>query len=171
MSSPFLGEIRMFAGSRVPISWLACDGSLLQVAHYSALYSLLGTNFGGDGIDTFALPDLRGRHPIHVGDAAGWTYSVGEQGGVETVTLLQTQLPGHRHPANAAAAATSTAPTGALWAAQAASAYTAGAPTQSLAGGAIAPTGGTQPHNNMPPFVAVSYIICVGNDGVYPPRG
>jgi microcystin-dependent protein len=162
MSEQFLGEIRLFGGTFAPVGWVFCDGALLQISQYDALFQLIGTTYGGDGIEKFAVPDLRGRVPLH----ASGTYVPGETGGAEIVTLTTSSLPPHTHTALAAASPTSTSPAGAGWSAQATAAYTAGPGTAPLSPVAIGAAGGAQPHENMPPFLVTTHIIAV--DGVYP---
>jgi microcystin-dependent protein len=160
---PFTGEIRMFGGNFAPVGWAFCAGQLLPIADNDALYSLIGTTYGGDGQSTFALPDLRGRAPVHQGSG----YVAGQVGGVEAVTLTQQQLPPHTHtPLASVASATGTSPAGATWAAVPTGAYSTAAPDADLAPGAIAPSGGSQPHENRPPSLGVSFIICLS--GIYP---
>lgn len=162
---PYLGEIRLFAGSFAPAGWAACDGQLLPINGNEALYALLGVRYGGDGASTFALPDLRGRWAVGRRDA-----NLGETGGAESVTLTAQQLPVHTHAAYAsAAAATRTAP--AVWASVAAPAYLPGDPVtagQTLAGDALAPVGAGLPHENLPPFLGMIHIIATA--GLYPTR-
>src|SRR5438309_4954850 len=112
MAQPYVGEIRMFAGNFAPAGWMFCEGQLLPISEYETLFQLIGTTYGGDGQSTFALPDLRGRVPIHQGSNGTSTYNLAENGGVETVTLTTNQIPGHTHPAIATAVA-ATANTGA----------------------------------------------------------
>ena len=172
MSQPFIGEIRMFGGSFAPRSWAFCNGQLLAIAQNDALFSLLGTTYGGDGQNTFALPDLRGRIPVHRGQGSGLSpYDLGQVGGVESVTLLTQQLPAHSHAfvASTAAASPTSEPGGSVTAAASAPLYVE--PSGALAGmssQAITPVGGTQPHGNVAPFQCVSFIICL--EGIYPSR-
>lgn len=170
MTEPFIGEIRVFAGTFAPSGWAFCDGRLLSISENDTLYALIGTTYGGDGETTFGLPDLQGRSAVHAGrtPSTGRTYTMGEKAGDEHVTLVAPQLPPHTHPATYAANATSTSPDRARWAAQAANAYSDGPDASALRGDAIAPAGGNQPHDNMPPFVVVSYIIALW--GIFPPR-
>lgn len=169
MSEPFIGEIRVFAGNYPPAGWAFCDGSVLSISENETLYALIGTTYGGDGVTNFKLPDLQGRSPVGVGTPSGGTpHTLGQQGGVEQVTLTTAQLPGHTHQASFAADANTTSPSQAKWAAQAVNAYSEGATTANLAPDAIRPAGGSQPHENMPPYVVVSYIIALW--GVFPTR-
>lgn len=177
--TPFIGEIRMFGGNFPPRGWAFCDGSLLSIAQNEALFVLLGTIYGGDGQTTFALPDLRGRVPLHQGTLAGNNYVMGQRAGVESVTLTAAQLPPHSHSASA-----STAPppaTGSGIQLDGATPYVPAAPakprfyapagsaTVAMSGQAIQPSGGNQPHNNMAPFLALSFIIAL--EGIFPTQG
>lgn len=162
---PYLGEIRLFAGIFAPVGWAACDGQLLAITEHEALFTLLGTRYGGDGTSTFAVPDLRGRWAVGRNGA-----NLGETGGAESVTLTAQHLPVHTHAAYAsAAAATRTAP--AVWASVAAPAYLPGDPAtggQTMAGDALAPVGAGLPHENLPPFLGMIHIIATA--GLYPTR-
>ena len=172
MSQPFIGEIRMFGGNFAPQSWAFCSGQLVAISQNEALFSLLGTTYGGDGQNTFALPDLRGRVPVHRGQGPGLSsYDLGEVGGVETVSLLTEQLPAHNHAlvASTGTASPTSEPGGSVTAAASAPLYVE--PPAALAGmssQAIASAGGTQPHDNVAPFLCVSFIICL--EGIYPAR-
>lgn len=169
MSEAFIGEIRIFAGNFAPAGWAFCDGGLLSISEYDALFALIGTTYGGDGINNFGLPDLRGRSAVHAGTArTGERYDLGSSGGVEQVTLTPGQMPAHTHTPTTAGAAASSSPEGTRWAAQTANAYSGDQPNAQLAGGAVQPVGGSQPHENMPPYLAVSYIISLY--GIYPSR-
>lgn len=168
----FIGEIRMFAGNFEPAGWAICDGRLLSIAENDTLFVLIGTTYGGDGESTFALPDFRGRVPIHMGNG----YQLAEQGGAESVTLAANQLPSHTHALNASAAAPApatlaidiTGPTPYVPASPAAKPrlYTAPGNPAPMAPGLIRPSGGSQPHNNMAPFLGVNFIIALF--GVFP---
>ncbi|MEW5848835.1 MAG: tail fiber protein [Myxococcota bacterium] len=161
----YLGEIRLFAGNFAPLSWAFCNGQLLSIAEYSALFAILGTTYGGDGESTFALPDLRGRFPLSAGTGSGLTARTqGEAGGVETVTLTQNQVPSHTHLiAASSAAGTTTSPAGAYPAA--ATLYGSAAETQ-VGSALLQSVGGSQPHENMPPYLGLNYIICLS--GIFP---
>lgn len=171
---PFIAQIMLFGGNFAPRGWAFCDGQLLPIAQYSALFSLLGTIYGGDGRTTFALPDLRGRAPIHHGSGPGLqTYRQGEKGGIEQVTLLSTQMPNHTHSVTTGAAAPvgrgqgETNPTGAYWADN--GSYSSQKNTLMAADAVVVGnTGGSQSHENRPPYLAVSYIIAL--EGIYPSR-
>lgn len=175
MSTPYIGEIRMFGfGTRgAPNGWQACDGSLLPIAEYDALFALIGTTYGGDGQTTFAVPDLRGRVPIHQGTGPGLSnYVIGQRAGTETVTVLATQMPAHTHTAIATtgAATTGTPGTGVIPGAVANQTMyvtdtTGGAPfTQ--AGNAVSQAGGGQPHENCMPTLTVQF--CIATFGIFP---
>ena len=164
---PFLGEIRMFGGNFAPQGWATCDGQILPIAQNTALFSLLGTTYGGNGQTTFALPDLRGRLPVHIGGGL----TIGQAGGSETVILTTTNLPAHTHTANAASTATTLSPVGQYWAADPGAnvaPYAAAPDGRVMSGTAIGAQGGSQPHANMQPFLAVTFIIAL--EGIYPSR-
>ncbi len=169
MASPFIGELRLFAGNFAPAGWFLCQGQLLAIADFDTLFTLIGTTYGGDGQTTFALPDLRGRVPVHQGSGPGLSSQViGEQGGAETVTLSTAQMPAHSHTqmATLAPASAAAGPGGGLLAVTAIKVYGIGAPSTAMAPGAIAPAGGGQPHDNMAPFLALNYIISAF--GIFP---
>jgi len=163
-SQPFVGEIAIFAGNFAPNGWMFCHGQLLPISEYETLFQLIGTTYGGDGQETFALPNLQSRVPVHMGTGnAGTTYQIGEAGGVETVTLSTQQIPSHTHPLSASASpGTSASPIGT---ALADSGSGSAQYTQSTANLVKQPTqplgvvGGSQPHENMQPYLAVNYII------------
>jgi microcystin-dependent protein len=175
MANPFLGEIRMIAGYYAPITWMFCEGQLLPISGFGKLFGLLGTTYGGDGQSTFALPDLRGRLPLHVGTNAGKTFVAGEAGGSETVTLTTEQMPIHGHALQATASGFQSSPAGVV-PAQAYStqpgvwAYGLEAvnPT-SLHPDTILPAGANQPHTNLQPFLCLNFIIAT--EGIVPKRG
>jgi microcystin-dependent protein len=170
---PFIGEIKLFAGNFAPRGWAFCDGQLLPISQWQALFSILGTMYGGDGRTTFALPDLRGRAPIHPGNGPGLSnYQVGEKGGVEQVTLTTNQMPTHTHSLNAN---TNTGdhpdPAGASLAdtkGRDRDYLKSGEVNTSMSAQSIGNTGGGQPHENRPPYLAVNYIIAL--EGIYPSR-
>lgn len=174
---PFVAEIRIFAGNFAPKGWAFCDGQILPLSQNTALFSLLGTTYGGDGKSNFALPDLQGRAPMFYGQGPGLSlHDIGETGGSETVTLLQTEIPSHSHQAKATTTAgTATNPTDGIWAVAGSrraptSLYsTTAAAGTTMSAQALAPTGGSQPHNNMPPYLTMNFIIAM--QGVFPPRG
>ena len=165
MSDPYLGEIRMFAGNFAPANWASCDGQLLSIADNSALFSLIGTTYGGDGTTTFALPDLRGRAAAHQGGAL----TLGQPLGSETAALIAAQMPAHSHSAKAATTGTAPSPAGNVWGAdpgQNVAPYAAAANGKTMAAAAIGPTGSGAPHENMQPFLVLTFIIALA--GVYP---
>jgi microcystin-dependent protein len=166
MTDWFVGEIRIVAGTYAPVGWALCDGRSLSISQYPTLYSLIGTTYGGDGQTTFMLPDLRGRSAVHVGTVGGVPHGLGQSGGAESVLLSIGQMPTHTHAPATAGTASATGPAQALWAPQASYAYSDAAPTAPLPGDALLPAGSNQPHDNMPPFVTVSYIIAL--DGIFP---
>jgi len=172
MSQPYVGEIRMFAGTFAPVGWLFCAGQTLPISEYDTLFTLIGTTYGGDGQETFQLPDLRGRVPVSQGSGPGLTpRTIGERGGVENVTLTVQQIPSHSHqPVAAVAAATTGSPAGAVWAASAGAAFATGqALATPMAADVVRPAGGSQPHENRSPALAVSFIISLF--GIYPSQG
>ena len=173
MSTPYIGEIRMFGGSFAPVGWMFCDGSLLAISQYDALFSLIGTTYGGDGQSTFALPNLCGRLPIHQGQGPGLSNRViGEAAGAEAVTLSVSQLPAHNHiPVANQGGGNSDSPVGSYWSGSATTAqFVPGSESNTtMNAGTVPPTGGNAAHGNMQPFLAVSFIIAT--DGVYPTQG
>jgi microcystin-dependent protein len=161
----YSGEIRLFAGNYVPSGWAACEGQMLPIAEYEVLFTLIGTTYGGDGQQTFALPDLRGRVPVGTGqlDGAGNLYTIGEPFGVEQVNLTVPQLPQHNHALLASGASGTTAqPAGNVPAsAPVVSLYARDAPSAQTAPTALGPAGGSLPHENRMPVLAITYIICL----------
>jgi len=173
MVTPFIGEIRMFAGNFAPRGWALCNGQILPVSQNDALFSLFGTIYGGDGRTTFALPDLRGRVPIHWGNGPGLTSRrIGEKGGAERVTLTADQLPSHKHTLRGTTAnATSRDPAGRLLAAGTSTAYggsQSSADRVNMHSAATGNSGGSQPHDNVMPFQCINYIVAL--TGVFPSR-
>ena len=173
MSDPFVGEIRMFAGNFAPQNWAFCNGQLLPISANNALFSLLGTIYGGDGRTTFALPDLRGRLPMHQGSGAGLSpRSIGQRSGVETVTINRDQLPAHSHVLGQANTRADTAnPDGNLLARSATGDLqfkNSAGDSVTMSNEAIGSTGGSRSHNNMPPFLCIQFIIALV--GYYPSR-
>jgi microcystin-dependent protein len=171
MSQPFVGEIRMFGGSFAPLNWSFCDGSLLPIDQYDTLFSLIGTTYGGDGQQTFALPNLSGRVPIHQGQGVGLSpYVIGQIAGTETVTLTGNQIPIHAHAvAVVSADGSQPSPSGGYFAASSLKQYTSNAANATMNPATVGLAGGSQPHDNMPPFQAVSFIISLF--GIYPSQG
>jgi microcystin-dependent protein len=176
MSEPFLGEIRMFAGNFAPKGWALCNGQIMSIAQNTALFSLLGTFYGGNGTSTFALPDLRGRLAVNQGQGPGLSlYSIGEQTGTENVTLLSTQMPAHTHLVNASTGAGDLGnPSGAILAApydstgNAGTGYTKTAANTQMAPNAVGIAGGSQPFSIVQPVLAVTFIIALV--GIFPSR-
>jgi len=164
----FLGEIRLFAGNFPPLGWAFCNGALLPISEYSALFNLIGTTYGGDGQTTFALPDLQGRLPMHMGTSPfGTTYQLGQNGGVETVTLTTQQIPIHNHAPQAVSGnGNQTTPQSGVWAGAASSRYSTSAPSLAMNSSLVGAAGGSQPHDNMIAYLAISFIISLF--GVYP---
>lgn len=170
MSTPYIGEIRMFGfGTRgAPNGWQTCDGSLLPIAQFDALFALIGTTYGGDGQTTFAVPDLRGRVPIHQGQGPGLSnYVIGQQAGTETVTVIPTQMPAHTHTLPVSSAAgTSPSPANAVLAADSADPVYDTAGTVQMSASAVGPAGGSQPHENCMPTLTVQFAIAT--QGIFP---
>ncbi|HEX8126838.1 MAG TPA: tail fiber protein [Allosphingosinicella sp.] len=164
MAQPYVGEIRIFAGNFAPAGWLFCQGQLLPISENETLFQLIGTTYGGDGQSTFALPDLRGRIPIHQGNG----FILAETGGVEQVTLTTAQIPVHTHPLLCnSGGASEASPAGAVLAEQLAiSAYQSFAPATAMAPQSIGPVGGSQPHTNFMPYLCVDFIISLF--GIFP---
>jgi microcystin-dependent protein len=164
MSQPFVGEIRMFAGNFAPAGWMFCEGQLLPISEFETLFNLIGTTYGGDGQSTFALPDLRGRLPIHMGGG----FTLAENGGVEQVTLTTQQIPTHSHSLNATTnIANQNSASGALLAQPTVMIpYFGATGTQTLAANSIGSVGGSQPHSNFQPYLCIDFIISLF--GVFP---
>lgn len=169
MTTPFIGQIAIYAFDFPPKFWAKCDGQLLPIAQNQALFSLLGTTYGGNGVTTFALPNLRGRVPVQWGQGPGLSsYALGQQAGVTAVTVLSTQMPAHNHTVSGSTNAPSQgSPAGAAWATAASIPYATTANT-TMAPGALASSGGSQPHNNMAPSLVVNYSIALS--GTFPSR-
>jgi microcystin-dependent protein len=164
MAQPYVGEVRVFAGNFAPAGWMFCEGQLLPISENETLFQLIGTTYGGDGQSTFALPDLRGRLPLHQGNS----FVLAETGGVEEITLTVSQIPAHSHPylassstgdqPNAAGNVVAASPT-IDW-------YIEDTATNALAPQAMSPTGGSQPHTNFQPYLCVNFIISLF--GIFP---
>jgi microcystin-dependent protein len=172
MAQPYVGEIRMFAGSFAPAGWMFCAGQTLPISENETLFNLIGTTYGGDGEQTFNLPDLQGRVPIHMGTGTdGISYQMGEKAGVETVTLTAQQIPVHTHPFTASGTSAQTPqPQGNVLAqAPTVQPYLTDSGQVALANNAILPVGGSQPHDNMQPYLCVSFIISLF--GIFPSQG
>ncbi|MGZ4107820.1 MAG: phage tail protein [Tumebacillaceae bacterium] len=164
MSEPYIGEIRLFGNTYAPRGWALCNGQILSIQQNAALFSLLGTTYGGNGQTTFALPDLRGRVPIHQNSS----FPLGAVGGEATHTVTITEMPAHTHLVRGSTNAASTPdPTNATWA-NAENLYAAATALTPMNGATITPTGGSQPHDNMQPYTAMNY--CIALVGIYPSR-
>ncbi|MBK8136788.1 MAG: phage tail protein [Chloroflexi bacterium] len=164
MAQPYVGEIRMFAGNFAPAGWMFCEGQLLPISENETLFQLIGTTYGGDGESTFALPDLRGRIPIHQGNG----FILAETGGAEEITLTVSQIPAHTHPllANSQAATESIPAPTALPASPSPTIYSARTPTVFMSPQTVSPVGGSQPHTNFQPYLCVDFIISLF--GIFP---
>jgi microcystin-dependent protein len=164
MAQPYVGEIRMFAGNFAPAGWMFCEGQLIPISENETLFQLIGTTYGGDGESTFALPDLRGRIPIHQGNG----FILAETGGAEDITLTVNQIPVHNHPvAVSTVNATTVAPEGNVLAQPTAlDAFRIGVPNANMPATVIASAGGSQPHTNFQPYLCVSFIISLF--GIFP---
>ena len=174
MSDQFVAEIRIFTANFAPSGWAFCQGQLLPISQNTALFSLLGTFYGGNGKSNFALPDLQGRGPINHGQGPGLSQRfIGEEGGSETVTLLQSEIPAHNHVTRATTvAADQTDPTNRVWAASAVGRtppplYST-TQNSTMSPEALAVSGGSLPHNNMHPYLTLNFIIAL--QGIFPPR-
>ncbi len=164
MAQPYVGEIRMFAGNFAPAGWMFCEGQLLPISENETLFNLIGTTYGGDGESTFALPDLRGRIPIHQGNG----FILAETGGAEEITLTVTQIPSHSHPMLASSAGGQQSSPSALLlgATTGADIYSGDTPTGVMSPQSVGPVGGSQPHTNFQPYLCVDFIISLF--GLYP---
>ena len=175
MTDPFLAEIRMFAGNFAPNGWALCDGQLMSISQNTALFSLLGTTYGGDGRVTFGLPDLQGTAPMQQGQGPGLSDRfLGETAGETAVQLIASEMPTHTHQVNAVdASGDVTTPDGALWASAmigrvGTNMYSSAAPNQLMSAMSTGISGGSLPHNNMPPYLCVTFIIAL--QGIFPQR-
>jgi microcystin-dependent protein len=166
MSQPYVGEIRMFGGNFAPAGWMFCSGQLLPISNYETLFNLIGTTYGGDGQSTFALPNLQGRLPVHVGTG----FALAQSAGTETVTLTTQQIPAHSHVPQGATGGPVASPSNAYPGSAVGGAgsviYGAAAPNTNLVGTTIQNTGGNQPHNNFQPYLCISFILSLF--GVFP---
>ena len=173
MLEPFIGAICMFGFNFAPKNWATCDGQLVQIQQNTALFSLIGTTFGGNGVQTFGLPDFRGRVPVHQGQStSGTVYTMGEAAGSETITLTTSQMPMHNHMVNANSANGDTgAPAGAIFANSGATDreyLSTGQPNEQMSPNIVSQNGGNQPHDNMQPFLTVNF--CIALYGIFPSR-
>ncbi|HEY4415389.1 MAG TPA: tail fiber protein [Verrucomicrobiae bacterium] len=174
MSDPYVGEIRMFAGNFAPVGWALCNGQLMSVSQNQVLFAIIGTIYGGDGINTFGLPNLQGRVPIHWGNSStGSYYSIGQTGGSENVTLLPNQLPPHSHPVNVVnGGGTQASPSGNLLAIESTGTsldYSNATANATMNSAMIGINNGSQPHPNLQPFQCITFIISL--QGIFPSRG
>ena len=173
MAEPFLGQIITGGWNFAPQGYAQCNGQILSIAQNTALFSLLGTTYGGNGQTTFALPDLRGRVPMHVGQGSGLTdRSLGEMSGAENHTLITNEMPQHTHSVNVSSAiANNRSPANnylAMESQNRTSTYTSNAPNATLNSSSVATSGGGQPHNNMQPFLVINF--CIALEGIFPSR-
>ncbi len=164
MSTPFLGEIKIVSFNFPPKGWAFCNGQLLPINQNQALFSLLGTTYGGDGQTNFALPNLQGRVPFHIGNG----FTQGQRGGEETHTLIQSELPAHTHfPVGSSNTANAVSPANNVWASLSSGGYSS-TPNTTLNPASITNTGGSQPHNNMSPYLVLNF--CIALQGIFPSR-
>ena len=168
MSEPFIGEIRLFAGNFAPVGWAICDGATIPISENDTLFTLIGTTYGGDGQTTFALPNLQSRLPMHMGTGPGLSpRTIGEMGGVETVTLTIQQIPTHNHaPLAVSGNGNQATPQNGVWAGATASRYSTGAPSLAMNPSLVGAAGGSQPHTNMQPYLVLNFIIALV--GIFP---
>ena len=174
MSDAFVAEIRIFPFNFAPTGWAFCSGQLMPISQNTALFSLLGTMYGGDGKSTFALPDLQGNAPLFWGQGPGLSlYDQGQVGGLETVTLIQSEMPIHAHQASGAAGNGPTSPANNTWGQGAGRTpppvYVNGNPNVQMAAVTVQIAGSSLPHNNMQPYLALNF--CIAMQGIFPPRG
>lgn len=162
MGQPYIGEIRMFSGNYPPAGWAFCDGSLMPISENDTLFNLIGTTYGGDGQETFALPNLQSRIPMHMGSG----YVLSETLGEETITLTVNQIPSHNHIPQASRTSNRAQAAGNIWAGSALNQFSTAGPTTTLNPAAINPSGGSQSHDNMSPYLCVNFIISLF--GIYP---
>ena len=156
MSEPFLGEIKIISWNFPPKGWAFCNGQLLPINQNQALFSILGTTYGGDGRTTFALPNLQGRTPLHVGNG----FVLGERAGEEAHTLIVSEMPAHTHPAvGSSNTADQSSPVNNYWAVSGSFTVFAGSPNETMAPQAVAPAGGSQPHPNLSPYLVLNFVI------------
>ena len=168
MAQPYVGEVRLFAGNFAPAGWMFCDGTLLPISENETLFNLIGTTYGGDGQETFGLPDLRGRIPIHQGTLGINSYQLAQMGGVETVTLTTQQIPAHTHALSGSTdnANQTTAGGNILAQVPTYTPYVQLTAGTALAANAISPAGTSQPHSNMQPYLGINFIISLF--GIFP---
>ena len=169
MASPYLSEIRIVTFNFAPKGWAFCNGQLLAINQNQALFALLGTSYGGDGRVTFGLPNLQGRVPVHTGtDGSGNNYVIGQIGGAASVVIGTSQMPAHTHRAQAdSASASLTSPAGNAWASSVTGSYNASG-NSSMSPSSVSPAGGSQSHNNLPPYLVMNFVIAL--QGIFPSR-
>lgn len=169
MADPFVAEIRIFPFNFAPRGWAWCDGQLLPLSQNTALFSLLGTTYGGNGKSNFALPDLQGRAPMHPGQGPGLSlHDLGETGGSETVTLLESEIPGHTHAMRISAEDGNSRNAPANYVGLGNNLFAAPGSPANMSSSMLAPAGGDQPHNNLQPYL--TFYFCIALQGVFPPR-
>ena len=167
MSTPYVGEIKMFAGNFAPAGWMFCQGQLLPISEYETLFQLIGTTYGGDGQSTFALPNLASRFPIHMGSQGGTQYVIGQMAGTETVTLTTNQIPSHNHAPMAASNGVLNSPANNWWSNWPGAQYSDNLTGLSaMNSNAMVGSGNSQPHDNLPPYLAINFIISLF--GIFP---
>ncbi|HEX7654927.1 MAG TPA: tail fiber protein [Verrucomicrobiae bacterium] len=167
MSQPYVGEIRIVGFSFAPSGWAFCDGALLDISQNDVLFNLIGTTYGGDGQNTFALPNLQSRFPMHMGTGGGGTYVIGQYGGTESETLTTQQMPAHTHvPQANSGAGNSNSPTNAVWANWTGNQYSDLGTSGAMAAASLQTSGGNQPHENMHPYQCVNFVISLY--GIFP---
>lgn len=168
MGTPYIGEIRIVGFNFAPVGWAFCNGALIPISENDTLFNLIGTTYGGDGQETFALPNLQSRIPVHAGTGQGLsTYQIGESGGTETVTLTISQIPAHNHAAQATSAQGNQAtPKDGIWASPGQGVFGTGAGALAMKTNLAGISGGSQPHENMMPFLTINFIIALY--GVFP---
>jgi microcystin-dependent protein len=165
MSTPFLSEVKIVSFNFPPKGWAFCNGQTMSIQQNAALFSLLGTTYGGNGTTTFQLPNLQGLMPIHQGSG----FSLGQAGGASSVTLIVSQIPSHTHQANGTTAAPSSgSPANNLWCQNSVNTYSDQSPGAAMAAGSIGNAGGSQPHDNMSPYLVLNFVIAL--QGIYPSR-
>lgn len=167
MSEPYVGEIRMVGFNFAPLDWALCDGQLLAISQNETLFELIGTTYGGDGQTTYALPNLQSRIPFHMGSNGQTTLVLGQIAGSETVTLVTSEIPAHGHPLAANSEnGTQPTPAGGVWAASPLGQFSTETSSNTMDPSTMTATGGGQPHDNMPPYQVVNFIISLY--GIYP---
>jgi microcystin-dependent protein len=167
MANPFLGEIRMFAGNFAPVGWAFCNGQLLPIADFDALFALVGTSYGGNGTTTFALPNLQSRIPVHQGSSQGNSYLMGQTAGEESVVITIATMPMHSHVAQAQSGdGNRSSPASGFWASSSLGQFSAAAPNGTMNSMSVGPVVGNQAHSNIMPYLAVNFIIAL--EGIFP---